>query len=84
MTKLRQSKHKFLFHYENMKIISTILLLLLLTSCAGGNVSKVKFGKRCTVADENGLKESSYIWVISKEALHSFDKRINKSNCVDS
>jgi len=47
-------------------------------------VAKVKFGKRCTAADNNGLKESSYVWVISKDALRSFDKRINKSNCLDS
>ena len=55
------------------------MLLLMLTNCAGSNMAKVKFGKRCTAADENGLKESSYVWVISKEALKSFDKRINKS-----
>ena len=59
------------------------MLLLMLTNSAGGNMSKVKFGKRCTAADENALKESSYVWVISKEALKSFDKRINKSNCSD-
>ena len=53
------------------------MLLLMLTNCAGSNMAKVKFGKRCTAADENGLKESSYVWVISKEALKSFDKRIN-------
>ena len=71
------------FYYINytMKILSIITLLIFLTSCAGGNVAKVKFGKRCTVADENGLKESSYVLVISKDALKSFDKRINKSNC---
>ena len=66
-----------------MKILSTFMLLLILTNCAGGNMAKVKFGKRCTAADENGLKESSYVWVISKEALKSFDKRINKFNCSD-
>ena len=59
------------------------MLLLILSNCAGNNMAKVKFGKRCTAADENGLKESSYVWVISKEALKSFDKRINKSNCSD-
>ena len=67
-----------------MKILSILSLLIFLTSCAGGNVAKVKFGKRCTAADENGLKESSYVWVISKEALKSFDKRINKLNCSKS
>ncbi len=66
-----------------MKILSTFMLLLMLTNCAGNNMAKVKFGKRCTAADENGLKESSYVWVISKEALKSFDKRINRSNCSD-
>ena len=66
-----------------MKILSTFILLLILTSCAGSNMAKVKFGKRCTAADDTGLKESSYVWVISKEALKSFDKRINKSNCSD-
>ena len=55
----------------------------MLTNCAGGNIAKVKFGKRCTAADENGLKESSYVWIISEEAIKSFDKRINKSNCSD-
>ena len=59
------------------------MLLLMLTNCAGSNMAKVKFGKKCTAADENGLKESSYVWVISKEALKSFDKRINKSNCSE-
>ena len=71
------------FKFLIMKILSTLILLLMLTNCAGGNVAKVKFGKRCTAADENGLKESSYVWVISEEAIKSFDKRINKSNCSD-
>ena len=66
-----------------MKILSILTLLLLVTNCAGGNMAKIKFGKKCTASDENGLKESSYVWVISKEALKSFDKRINKSNCSD-
>ena len=67
-----------------MKILSILSLLVLLTNCAGGNVAKVKFGKRCTAADVNGLKERSYVWVISKDALKSFDNRINKSNRVGS
>ena len=64
-----------------MKILSILSLLFILTNCAGGNVAKVKFGKRCTAADNSGLKESSYVWLVSKDALKSFDKRINKSNC---
>ena len=67
-----------------MKILTIISLLLLLTNCAGGNMAKVKIGKRCTTDDANRLQESSYIWVISKDAQKDFDKRINKSNCLDS
>ena len=50
----------------------------------GSTFAKLKFGKRCTAADVNGLKESSYVWVISKDALKSFDDRVNKSNCAGS
>ncbi|MAW17396.1 MAG: hypothetical protein CBE32_000430 [Candidatus Pelagibacter sp. TMED272] len=67
-----------------MKIISILSLILFLSNCAGGNVAKIKFGKRCTAANGEGLKESSYVWVVSKDAIKSFDKRVNKSNCLDS
>ena len=67
-----------------MKILSIISLLLLLTNCAGGNMAKMKIGKRCTVSDANQLQESSYVWFVSKDAIQDFDKRINKSNCLDS
>ena len=67
-----------------MKTLYIVSLLILLTNCAGGNMTKVKIGKRCTVADASQLQESSYVWVVSKEAQRDFDKRINKSNCLDS
>ena len=67
-----------------MKILSILSLLLLLTNCAGSNLAKVKIGKRCTVSDTNQLQETSYVWFVSKDALQGFDKRINKSNCLDS
>ena len=67
-----------------MKILSILSLLLLLTNCAGGNMAKVKIGKRCTVSDTNQLQESYYVWFIGKDAVKDFDKRINKSNCLDS
>ena len=67
-----------------MKIISILILTFLLTNCAGGNVSQIKFGKKCTVADNNQLQESSYIWFVSEDALKDFDKRINKNNCLNS
>ena len=67
-----------------MKSLSIISLLLLLTNCAGSNIAKMKIGKRCTVSDANQLQESSYVWFVSKDAVKDFDKRINKSNCLDS
>jgi len=67
-----------------MKTLSIISLLLLLTNCAGGNMAKMKIGKRCTVSDANQLQESSYIWFVGKGAVKDFDRRINKSNCLKS
>ena len=64
-----------------MKILAIIMLSLMLVNCAGGNVAKIKFGKRCTAADEKGNFEASYVWFVSKESLNQFDKRINKNNC---
>jgi hypothetical protein len=67
-----------------MKILSLISIFLLLTNCADSNVAKVKFGEKCTVANSKQLQEASYVWFISKEALKNFNKKINKSNCLDS
>jgi len=47
-------------------------------------MAKIKFGARCTASDEKQLQEKSYVWFVSKDALKEFDKRINKSNCLDS
>jgi len=65
-----------------MKTIFILFLFLLLTNCAGGNVAKIKFGKKCTAANSQQLQEASYIWFITKEASNDFNKRINKSNCL--
>ena len=54
-----------------MRILSIIMLSLMLVNCAGGNVAKIKFGKRCTAADEKGNFEASYVWFVSKEKLKS-------------
>ena len=65
-------------------LMITLASLILLTNCTGGSIAKVKFGKKCTVADSRQLQESSYVWFVSSEALSNFDKRINKKNCLDS
>tara|TARA_Y100000591_G_C21831581_1_gene699947 strand:- start:543 stop:746 length:204 start_codon:yes stop_codon:yes gene_type:complete len=67
-----------------MKIILILVVAFLLTNCAGGNVAKIKFGKKCTAANSKQLQEASYIWFVSKEAVNEFDKRINKANCLKS
>ena len=67
-----------------MKILSIAALLLMLTNCAGGNVAKIKLGKKCTVADSKQIQESSFIWFVSKEAIEDFDKRISKKHCLNS
>ena len=72
------------FKYIIMKILSIAALLLMLTNCAGGNVAKIKLGKKCTVADSKQIQESSLIWFVYKEALDDFDKRINKKHCLNS
>tara|TARA_B100000401_G_C52441247_1_gene547488 strand:+ start:33 stop:236 length:204 start_codon:yes stop_codon:yes gene_type:complete len=65
-----------------MKKILILSMLVLLTNCAGGNVAKVKFGKKCTLADNKQIQETSWVWLVSSEALPTFDKRINKKNCL--
>jgi len=67
-----------------MKTLMILTSLILLTNCTGGGIAKVKFGKKCTVADSKQLQESSYVWFVSSDALPNFEKRINKKNCLDS
>ena len=67
-----------------MKILSILSVLFLITNCAGGNLSAVRFGERCTASDAKQLQEKSYVWFVSKDAAKDFDKRINKANCLDS
>ena len=66
-----------------MKTLSILSLLFLLTNCTS-SLQTVKFGERCTASDKNQLQEKSYVWFVSKDAAKDFDKRINKSNCLDS
>ena len=83
-TILKQSFIKLTNYIFYMKTLIILASLILLTNCTGGSIAKVKFGKRCTVADTKQLQESSYVWFISSDALSNFDKRINKKNCLDS
>ena len=61
-----------------MKKIIIILSTLLLTECSN---HMVKVGKRCTPLAVNGTYEKSFIWLVNKDNLRTFDKKINKKNC---
>ncbi len=61
-----------------MKKIIIILSTLLLTECSN---HMVKVGKRCTSLADNGTYEKSFVWLVNKDNLRSFDKKINKKNC---
>jgi len=70
-----------------MKILSTFMLLLILTNCAGSNMAKVKFGKRCTAADENGLKfhpqEFKDIIYQQTDIINHFKEHFNRARPVE-
>ena len=61
-----------------MKKIIIILSTILLTECSN---HIVKVGKRCTPLADNGTYEKSFVWLVKKDSLRSFDKKINKKNC---
>ena len=61
-----------------MKKIIIILSTLLLTECSN---YMVKVGKCCTSLTDNGTYEKSFVWLVNKDNLGSFDEKINKMNC---
>ena len=62
-----------------MKTLFILVSFLLLANCSAHSV---KIGKRCTTANADGTFEKSYIWIIDKETVKNFDKKINKANCI--
>tara|TARA_B100001094_G_C17681847_1_gene553792 strand:+ start:75 stop:272 length:198 start_codon:yes stop_codon:yes gene_type:complete len=61
-----------------MKKIYLISLLFLLVNCSAHSV---RVGTKCTLASSDGSFEKSFLWIIDKESLKTFDKKINKENC---
>ena len=61
-----------------MKTLSILCLFLILTNCSA---HKLKVGKRCTPLTDNGTYEKSFVWLVNKDNLRSFDEKINKMNC---
>jgi len=62
-----------------MKTLFILVSFLLLANCSAHSV---KVGKRCTSAAADGSFEKSFIWIIDKETIKNFDKKINRANCV--
>ena len=57
-----------------MKKIILILSALLLTACSN---HMVKVGKRCTPLGNDNTYEKSFVWLVNKANLESFDEKIN-------
>ena len=61
-----------------MKILSLISLFLIMANCS---THSVKMGKRCTNPTADGSFEKSFIWIVDKTTIKTFDQKINKKNC---
>lgn len=61
-----------------MKKIILIISSLLLTQCS---THTVKLGKRCTPLASNNTYEKSFVWLVNKSNLNTFEQKINKENC---
>lgn len=62
-----------------MRSLILIFSLILLTNCT---THSVKLGKKCTKMASDLTYEKSYVWIINKKNLDSFDKKISKENCI--
>ncbi len=70
---------KLISYIDNMKTLSILCLFLILANCSA---NRVKLGKRCTTPTADGSFEKSFVWVVDKSTVKTFDKKINKENCV--
>ena len=62
-----------------MRLLILIFSLILLTNCT---THSVKLGKKCTKIASDLTYEKSYVWIINKKNIDSFDKKISKENCI--
>ena len=63
-----------------MKILSLLSLFLFLANCSAHSV---KVGKRCTVPTADGSFEKSFVWIVDKTTIETFDQKIIKKNCSE-
>ena len=72
---------KVIVYIYIMKILSLISLFLILANCSAHSV---KMGKRCTNPTADGSFEKSFVWIVDKTTVETFDQKINKKNCLKS
>ena len=67
-----------------MRIMLAVIALAILTGCSGHVAPpEVKLGKKCTKLASDNTYEKSYVWIINKGNLETFDDKINKENCAN-
>ena len=70
---------KEIYYTLTMKTLSLLSLILILANCSAHSV---KVGKRCTVPTADGSFEKSFVWIVDKTTVKTFDKKINRENCL--
>ena len=70
---------KLIFYNIAMKTLSLISLFLILVNCSAHSV---RMGKRCTNPTADGSFEKSFVWIVDKTTVETFDQKINKKNCL--
>ena len=69
---------KIISYIDIMKTLSILCLFLILTNCSAHDI---KVGKRCTSPMADGSYEKSFVWIVDKTTVETFDAKINKENC---
>ena len=64
-----------------MKKIFNIFVMIILVTVTNCTTHTVKLGKKCTTVAENNTYEKSYVWIVKKETVSAFDKKIKEDNC---
>ena len=63
-----------------MKQLILIISLIFLTNCSSNSV--VKLGKKCTKIAADNTYEKSFVWIVDKKNLTTFESKISKENCT--
>jgi hypothetical protein len=66
-------------YISGMKTLLLISFFLILVNCSAHSI---KIGKRCNTPTADGSFEKSFVWVVDRTTLETFDQKINKENCL--